>query len=445
MAIKAKGQITLSSVVDVKATYRYYLLQSSTLNKPSKPTVYPPSSSWDDTEPSYTDGSTNSLYFVDCTVFCDDTFAYSEVSLSSSYEAAKAAYNKASNAQSSIDNLEIGSRNCLRQTNVSEYISKWNAWSSSILELTDNGYLKVYTNSEDTAIGAYPPKISTIEQGVEYTLSFDAYADSNIELDYCYIICSSGNYPFGIAIPITQTSNKYKYTFVSPNDYTDCSVMIGYNDSAGITSAFYLKNLMLEKGNRATDWSPAPEDIAEEVEYAKEQANDALSRSTSAQLDINRIKGIISTLITDKNGTSLITQDSQGWAISFDISSITDTLNEATEDINNLNSETSNINNQISGINSALSDLGVLNEYVIITTHNGQPCIELGKTGSNFKIRITNTDIQFIDGSTMPAYINNQKLHISTADVDDELQFGGFAWKKRSNGNMGLIWKGDVD
>ena len=142
MAIKAKGQITLSSVVDVKATYRYYLLQSSTLNKPSKPTAYPPPSSWDDTEPSYTDGSTNSLYFVDCTVFCDDTFAYSEVSLSSSYEAAKAAYNKASNAQSSIDNLEIGSRNCLRQTNVSEYISKWNAWSSSILELTDNGYIQ---------------------------------------------------------------------------------------------------------------------------------------------------------------------------------------------------------------------------------------------------------------------------------------------------------------
>ena len=30
MAVKAAGQITLSSVVDVYATYRYYLLQSST-------------------------------------------------------------------------------------------------------------------------------------------------------------------------------------------------------------------------------------------------------------------------------------------------------------------------------------------------------------------------------------------------------------------------------
>ena len=98
MAVKASGQITLSSVVDVYATYRYYLLQSSTAAKPAKPTTFPPDSKWSDTEPGYTDGSTNSLYTVDCTLFSDDSFLYSLVSLSSSYEAAKAAYNKATNA-----------------------------------------------------------------------------------------------------------------------------------------------------------------------------------------------------------------------------------------------------------------------------------------------------------------------------------------------------------
>lgn len=105
MAVKAYGQITLSSVVDVKATYRYYLLRSSTLAKPSKPITYPPTG-WGDTEPTYTEGSTNSLYFVDCTVFHDNTFVYSEVSLSNSYEAEKVAYNKAVNAQNGVTNLE---------------------------------------------------------------------------------------------------------------------------------------------------------------------------------------------------------------------------------------------------------------------------------------------------------------------------------------------------
>ena len=98
MAIKAAGQITLTSVVDIVAVYRYYLLQSSTAAVPSAPKAYPPPSPWNDTEPTYTEGATNSLYSTECTLFSDNSFLYSLVSLSSSYEAAKAAYNKATNA-----------------------------------------------------------------------------------------------------------------------------------------------------------------------------------------------------------------------------------------------------------------------------------------------------------------------------------------------------------
>lgn len=106
MAIKAKGQITLSSVTDVKATYRYYLSQSTTLSKPSKPTTYPPPSKWNDVEPAYAKDNTLSLYFTDCTVFSDDTFAYSEVSLSSSYEYSKDANKTANEANEKADNLQ---------------------------------------------------------------------------------------------------------------------------------------------------------------------------------------------------------------------------------------------------------------------------------------------------------------------------------------------------
>ena len=95
MAVKAKAEITLATIRDVQSVTRYYLLQSSTSSIPSKPTANPPTGSWVKTEPSYTSGSTNSLYLTDLTVFTDGSFSYSDVSLSSSYEAAKAAYNKA--------------------------------------------------------------------------------------------------------------------------------------------------------------------------------------------------------------------------------------------------------------------------------------------------------------------------------------------------------------
>lgn len=104
--VKAKAEITIFNVKDVKSVTRYYLLQSSTATAPPKPTTINPGSNWKTTEPSYTDGSTNTLYFVDLTIMSDGkTFSYSDVSLSSSYEAAKEAWNKANNAQKTADGI----------------------------------------------------------------------------------------------------------------------------------------------------------------------------------------------------------------------------------------------------------------------------------------------------------------------------------------------------
>lgn len=134
MAIKASSTITLSCVVDVWSTTRYYLLQSSTLTKPAKPTTNPPGGSWSDTEPGYTAGSTNTLYFTDLTVFSDQTWAYSMVSVSSAYEAAKAAYNKAQAAQSAADQA-LSSTECI----VGTQTASTNAWTgvASFSSLTD--------------------------------------------------------------------------------------------------------------------------------------------------------------------------------------------------------------------------------------------------------------------------------------------------------------------
>ena len=80
-------------------------------------------------------------------------------------------------------------------------------------------------------------------------------------------------------------------------------------------------------------------------------------------------------------------------------------------------------------------------EYISVGTDNGKPYIELGKGDSDFKVKITNEEIQFNDGQTTPAYISNQKLMIEKAQVDNELRFGNFVWKERKNGNMGLTWE----
>lgn len=103
MAILAKADITISRIIDVKAVTTYYLLQSSTAAKPNKPTAIPPGGNWKTTEPTYESGSTSTLYTVILTIMSNDTYSYSDVSKSSSYEAAKEAWNKANRAQTAAD------------------------------------------------------------------------------------------------------------------------------------------------------------------------------------------------------------------------------------------------------------------------------------------------------------------------------------------------------
>lgn len=103
---KPRAQITISRIIDIESVTRYYKLQSASAAAPSKPTdgaAIP--SGWTKTEPAYQNGATNRLYFVDQTIMTNGSIYYSQVSLSSSYEAAKEAWNKANNAQKTADGI----------------------------------------------------------------------------------------------------------------------------------------------------------------------------------------------------------------------------------------------------------------------------------------------------------------------------------------------------
>lgn len=103
---KPRAQITISRIIDIESVTRYYKLQSASAAAPSKPTdgaSIP--SGWTKTEPAYQNGATNRLYFVDQTMMTNGSIYYSQVSLSSSYEAAKEAWNKANNAQKTADGI----------------------------------------------------------------------------------------------------------------------------------------------------------------------------------------------------------------------------------------------------------------------------------------------------------------------------------------------------
>lgn len=178
------------------------------------------------------------------------------------------------------------------------------------------------------------------------------------------------------------------------------------------------------------------------ADEANEAITDNTDRLTIAESIIEQLSNSISTIITDADGNSMMTQTSTGWQ--FDISSIVNSLDEALNTVNNLTVSIGNLGNTVDNLDQLMDDISEKTAYIIMATDSeGNPCIELGKEGNDFKVRISNTSVDFMEGTSRIAYVSNSSLFIEKAIIKNELQIGegsGFIWKTRSNGNMGLRW-----
>ena len=273
--IKATTQITISKVIDVYAVTRYYMLQSSSSATPSKPATNPPAG-WSDTEPAYVSGSTNTLYFVDCNVYSDKTFSFSEVSKSSTYEAAKDAWNKANNAQESIDNLEIGGRNLARKTS-NEYnnppYTNFNGVNNICPSLA-RVYLKGLSVGDRVTVRLVY-KYTNIVAVTGKTAAVWLQGNGNIT---GYTSGAFWNSPHIVLSGSGEKIIKYSFVVTSDmikNQYWDVNIRHDGIQSGSVQ----WKEFKVEKGNIATDWTPAPEDAIDSVSTEYYLSTSAISLS----------------------------------------------------------------------------------------------------------------------------------------------------------------------
>ena len=221
---------------------------------------------------------------------------------------------------------------------------------------------------------------------------------------------------------------------------------------------YYITDFKLEKGNKATDWSPAPEDIDSDIQDVNEiasdaqnSANDALSRANGAYTEIDTLKSTISNIVKDDNGMVSVVQGSGGNQI--DMSQVTDKLNEAINDLKDtLTKEESDSLKQ--ELQEQISKLDTKTAYVGIGQDDeGAPTIILGSNESEFKVRITNKSIDFMKNDEVIAFANGDAFFNLKTVIQNDVQIGGglasdgktfvgpgFIWKTRESGNMGLTY-----
>lgn len=203
-------------------------------------------------------------------------------------------------AQTNLDNLKIGGKNLLLWTGEGETYSDhqgtsrlWN-YTTIYGTLAINGNTAVFTKNSDgltnnasglrvmslTESGGSASSSANYGQstqygidfkiGERYTFSCDVKTDGNrVGLSMQYYNGTSVWKDVGIGefVPADTDWHRYSFTFTIPSGFV-CITALGVYCQLLEGVKLELKNIKLECGNKATDWTPAPEDVDASIETA---------------------------------------------------------------------------------------------------------------------------------------------------------------------------------
>lgn len=294
----------------------------------------------------------------------------------------------------------------------------------------------------------------------------------------------------GILVTNTLTSQyvRYAQTFTVTRAGIACARFekaSGSDSNAG--GIFCVTALKLEKGNKATDWSPAPEDLQAD---ATNKANTALSESkkyTDAQLRItsDSITSTVSktyatkTELSTTNGNVTKAQNTANNASSTASTAIS-TANTVKNDLANHYSTTTEmqssinqtaesikstvaatyVNNQtlssyatksqleqtstsltsriqttektVSGMSTTVKNV---NDYMTFARENNQPTLTIGSSSSSFRTKLTNTSEKFMQGDQTIMELDGVTSTVKASRV----QMGHYQWRDTGT-SMQLVY-----
>ena len=212
-----------------------------------------------------------------------------------------------------------------------------------------------------------------------------------------------------------------KKTFTIPkqassNVGTTASIQF-YNSNANVAASFTarLKNVKLERGNVATDWTPAPEDLAtadnvndkltelrQEVNSNIEQTGEAIKSSVYEKV---YLKDDVDTLLSSVN--TEVEQTKTSWQVTF-------------------NQLVKQLNDYSDGSDAAFDEI---RKYIRFEDGN----ILLGNSSSPLILRIRNDRIQFLQNGYEVAYISDQRMYNTTCEIINQLRIADSAWTVEYN------------
>lgn len=257
------------------------------------------------------------------------------------------------------------------------------------------------------------------EEGQVYTLSFEGEKASGVFAAYRDdgITLVSGGMPFN------EMTGRYECTFMCPAQAaadTAGNILTIYNMPSGISTGGNVGFVKLEKGNRATDWTPAPEDG---VDYTNDAIASATTKilQTAEDVTIGIMAGYTSSSDFEKyrqEVENLFRANEDGFAFEF---------------------------SQLEGrITAAQNEIVQRSQFIRLEGGN----IIIGNSDSPVQAKFTNDALEFSYNGQTVARFTNEVLEVENISVSNQVRFGS-EWAIRpgqyitgKGSNLDDVWIG---
>lgn len=203
-----------------------------------------------------------------------------------------------------FNNLQIGGRNLLRRTDYSLYNYANGDYNVTVPRRISfaNDRITIGYGNEAYTRGYAKNKINgTLPAGTKITCSVYVYEqsipDGNHRI-YCSPITSADGTPSWTNVKVINKdfTGMLTWQYTIPDNYaTVYGFVVDFDTRSSTSGQMVLGQVKIEIGDKATDWSPAPEDLDEKAQEYANTAETTAKSYTDSQIQVSA-SGILSTV-----------------------------------------------------------------------------------------------------------------------------------------------------
>ena len=337
-------------------------------------------------------------------------------------------------ADSAVDNIEVGGRNLILNSAFKKSRKEWTDWGNPTTReiISSNGkmWAHIVGNKQNyQGFNQWTPA-GSIKEGDHITFSARIKGSAANQkfsvgihwLNSSNIIINQDWHVF----TVDTTENIYTWTVDAKGSGCDkLNLMVGVSDTSAAYNVYFTE-IMVVKGNKSSDWTPAPEDTQSQIDNITEITT---SHTTSISMMQGQISSLISEDTTIKGNYDALLSRYNATVNTVDsmkttIGEHTTILNSQNDSIVAVTTKANTIESNLAGTTQTVSEV----KSGLTGTQERVAKVETSLTGLTTRVSSTETNLANLEVGGRNLLLNSDKEYIMGFGIPNTTWTDGYAY-----------------